>query len=427
MGSPLWSVRRVPQPITDAVGMAHLQTALSERVGTFAACFAVRDELGEIAQANADQPYIPASTLKLLTAAAALEALGPGFHFTTLVAAPSAPRNGTVDRLVMIGGGDPLLATPERIALDAQEPDSAGLATTSRATLADRIVETGVRSVPGGVVGVNDRYADTRDLPEWAAGARAAIGPIGALTVNDGYTGPAGTGPESGDPALNAATELSRLLVARGVSVGTPSSADRPGGSEIAAIDSPPLSEILTEMLSVSDNLTAEILVRELSAQAGGRGTPESGAREVGDTLERLGVDLTGTTIVDGSGLARADTVSCATLLQVLRLSTTPRLAAIRDGLAIAGERGTLATRLRGTPLAGNLRAKTGTLDGVSGLAGFVRSDRPLTFALLINGSFGESTAFALREAMAAEIAAFPSTVAGATLVPEPFAPVRTP
>ena len=83
-----------------------------------------------------------------------------------------------------------------------------------------------------------------------------------------------------------------------------------------------------------------------------------------------------------------------------------------------------MARRLVGTPLAGNLRAKTGTLSGVSGLAGYVTSDRPLRFSLLLNGTFGESAALALREAVAATIASYPNVPGGVAVVPEPFAPI---
>jgi D-alanyl-D-alanine carboxypeptidase/D-alanyl-D-alanine-endopeptidase (penicillin-binding protein 4) len=110
--------------------------------------------------------------------------------------------------------------------------------------------------------------------------------------------------------------------------------------------------------------------------------------------------------------------------MAVLALTDRPQFAAIRDGLTIAATRGTLATRFQGTPLAGNLRAKTGTLTGVSGLAGFVTADRPLTFALLLNGAFGQATGFARREAMATAIAGFPQTAGGGELVPAPNAPI---
>ena len=164
--------------------------------------------------------------MKLLTATAAVAALGPDFHFTTQAVAPADVRDGALERLFLVGGGDPLLATPERIALDARDAELAGLPNTPLATLADRIVAAGVRRIPGGVVGVDDRYDRTRYLPEWPASVRTDIGPIGALTVNDGRAGPAGTGAAAADPAVNAATELSRLLVARGVAVGTPGRAD---------------------------------------------------------------------------------------------------------------------------------------------------------------------------------------------------------
>ncbi len=104
----------------------------------------------------------------------------------------------------------------------------------------------------------------------------------------------------------------------------------------------------------------------------------------------------------DGSGLARGDRATCAVLVETLNLANTPKFTTIRDSLAVAGERGTLATRLRGTPLQGKLVAKTGSLSGVSGLAGYVNVKQPMTFSLLLNGRFNEGTGLANREAMAA-------------------------
>lgn len=429
LGSPLWSVRRTPQPVTDAVGVQHLQAALHQEADGNRVCFVARDssvapELSEIAHENADTALTPASTIKLLTATAALDTLGAAFHFTTTVQGTSAPHNGTVDRLYLVGHGDPLLATPERIAHDQKDPDTAGLPSTSLATLADQIRAAGVTAVPGGIVGVDGRYDRTRYAADWPASTRAEIGPIGALTVNDGFGGAAGTGAATSDPALNAAAELTRLLQARGVSLGTPSRGDAPNNlTDIASIDSPALPMVLTEMLSASDNLSAEMLLRELGAHAGD-GTTAKGVQETTTVLARLGVPTAGVTMVDGSGLSRTDTVPCQTLQAILELPVRPRFVPIRDALAIAGQRGTLATRFKNTPLAGNLSAKTGTLSGVSGLAGFVTSDRPLSFSILLNGTFGESTAFALRETMATTIAGFPQTTAGAALVPAPNAPI---
>jgi D-alanyl-D-alanine carboxypeptidase/D-alanyl-D-alanine-endopeptidase (penicillin-binding protein 4) len=127
--------------------------------------------------------------------------------------------------------------------------------------------------------------------------------------------------------------------------------------------------------------------------------------------------------MVDGSGLSRDNRAPCALELATLELAKTPRFSSIRNGLSVAGERGTLATRLRGTPLQGKLVAKTGSLSGVSGLAGYVDVKQPLEFSLLLNGSFSESTGVARREQMAQSIASYPDTPTADALVPAPDAP----
>jgi len=180
---------------------------------------------------------------------------------------------------------------------------------------------------------------------------------------------------------------------------------------------------VLEELLSASDNLSAEMLTRELGAKAG-TGTTARGVQAIRDELTKLHIDLTGAHFVDGSGLAHDDRLGCATLQSILDAVSRPPLQAVSDGLAIAGRRGTLATSLRGTHLENNLRAKTGTLSGVSGLAGYVRSDRPLTFSLLLSGGFSQNAGYGLREGMATDIAAYPNVPDATTLVPEPFGPI---
>jgi D-alanyl-D-alanine carboxypeptidase/D-alanyl-D-alanine-endopeptidase (penicillin-binding protein 4) len=165
------------------------------------------------------------------------------------------------------------------------------------------------------------------------------------------------------------------------------------------------------------------MLTRELGAHAG-EGTTARGVQSIRDELEKQHVDLTGASFIDGSGLSHDDRLTCATLLSVLGVDARPRFAPVADGLAIAGKRGTLALSLRGTHLEDNLRAKTGTLTGVSGLAGYVRSDRPLTFALLLGGGFSQNAGYALREAMASDIASYPAVTDAGALVPGPFAPI---
>ena len=124
--------------------------------------------------------------------------------------------------------------------------------------------------------------------------------------------------------------------------------------------------------------------------------------------------------MVDGSGLSRQNRATCATIEGTVRLGDAARLRVLRDGLAVAGQRGTLEDRLGGTALDGRVIAKTGTLDGVSGLAGTITVRRPLRFALIVNGPFGESRAYALREAMAGAIAQFPDVTDGAASIPAP-------
>ena len=207
----------------------------------------------------------------------------------------------------------------------------------------------GVRSIPGGVQGVDAAYDRTRSLDSWSAGAKAAIGPIGALTVNDGFAGAAGTGGAVADPAANAAAELTRLLAARGVHLGAPGRAEHAPDDAVpvAAIRSDTLGAVVTEMLSASDNLSAEMLVRQLGT-TDGAGTTPHGVAVLLHRLRGLGVNLDGANVVDGSGLSEQDALRCASLVDVLELTRHPPFRVIRDGLSVAGERGTLAPRFAG-------------------------------------------------------------------------------
>jgi len=430
LATPLWSPRRVPQLVVDGVGALRLQAGLTQAATGTDTCFAVDSDGRPVAGAATDRPLVPASTQKLLVATAALARMGPDFRYETQAVAAGGVRNGAVDRLYLVGSGDPIIRTPEAIATAARVPLTAGDASTPLADLADSLVRAGVRSIPGGVVGDDHRYDDTRYLPQWPPSyqADAEVGPIGALTVNRGFTGDAGEGPAAADPAVNAAAQLTRLLAARGVAVGPAGRGRAPDhATTVATLRSPPLGAVLTEMLTASDNLTAEMVTRELAAQSGGPGTTERGTQEVVRALGDLGLPTAGVVMTDGSGLARQDRATCALLLAALGRASEPRFATLRDGLAVAGERGTLATRLRGSALSGRLRAKTGSLNGVSGLAGFLDGGRGVRFALLANGSFAEGSGIALRERMAQVIGEYPDAPPPEVLVPLPLAPTRAP
>jgi D-alanyl-D-alanine carboxypeptidase/D-alanyl-D-alanine-endopeptidase (penicillin-binding protein 4) len=426
LATPLWSVRRVPQAVVGIVGVQRLQAGVDQAVSGVNACFDVQAPSGRVAASAQDGPLIPASTQKLLTATAALDVLGPDFRYETKAVAPGPPRNGSVARMWLVGSGDPGIATPEGAARLEASPLTRGDVTSSLAALADEIVAAGVRSIPGGIAGDDSRYDGSRYLPVWPDHYRTdrEIGPLGALTVNDGFTGPDGAGAAADDPALNAAAELTRLLEARGVTVG-PASHDRApnDATTVATLRSPPLTDILNGFLASSDNLTGELLARELAAHAGRPATTANGLEVIEARLHALGLPTEQLTMVDGSGLSRDNRAPCSLLLATLELARTPKFAGIREGLSVAGERGTLATRFRGTPLQGRLVAKTGSLSGVSGLAGFVAVKVPIEFSLLLNGDFGESAGIARREQVAQVIAAYPDAPAADVLVPAPVDP----
>jgi D-alanyl-D-alanine carboxypeptidase/D-alanyl-D-alanine-endopeptidase (penicillin-binding protein 4) len=177
---------------------------------------------------------------------------------------------------------------------------------------------------------------------------------------------------------------------------------------EIARVASAPLGDIVKQMLSVSNNETAELLTRELGVRRGGAGTTLAGTRAIPSVLARLGVPVAGVVLHDGSGLAPDDRVTCRALLRVLALGSQPRFSPIRDGLAVAGRSGTLAGRFVGTPLAGRLRAKTGHIEGVVGLAGLV--DTTVRFAFLANGDFSTATGEILQDRIAESIGQYADT-----------------
>ncbi len=189
------------------------------------------------------------------------------------------------------------------------------------------------------------------------------------------------------DPARNAATQLADLLRARGVDVGSPDTGTAPADAvEIAQVTSPPLKAIVASMLSSSDNLTAELLTKELGVHAAKAGTTAAGVAATTAKLKELGVPIADGALKDGSGLDRGNRVTCANLVATLGLADRPGLATLYDGLPVAGQNGTLYDQFLGTALAGNFRGKTGSLDGVSGLTGVLDLGRRMRFAFLDNG-----------------------------------------
>lgn len=424
VATPLWSVRRVPEPVVEAVGAQHLQSALDAAAPGDGTCFVVNAGNHTLATHGAETPLIGASTQKLFVAAAALAVLGPDSTFQTRVVGSGPPADGTVEQVWLVGGGDPVLATADYAAFLQSQPKMRGDVTTSLESLADAVVAKGVRAIPGGIVGDDSRYDEQRYVPSWKDTYRTdgEVGPLSALTVNDGFStwSPSRKVPVD-DPTRNAAAELTDLLRARGVQVGPPSTGVAPGdATEIATIASPPLRDIVHSLLSSSDNLTAELLTKELGVHASKQGTTAAGVAAITAKLASLGVSIPEGALKDGSGLDRGNRITCADLVAALNLAQRPEFATLYDGLPIAGRNGTLVGDFIGTTLEGNFRGKTGSLDGVTGLTGVFDLGRRIQFAFLDNGQFGETQGRVIREGIGEIIGRYPDAPPIDALVPAP-------
>lgn len=326
-------------------------------------------------------PVVPASTTKLLTAAAALHVLGPERTFVTATVLDG----GTV---VLVGGGDPLLA--RRPPADGPaRPRQADLRTLARAT-AQALAGTGQTSVR---VAVDDTlFTGPVASPRWRTDyvAEGIVAPITALWV-DQADDPDGSGRVA-DPALEAGrvlgSELRRAGVrVRGRVVRRPAA---PDAAELARVHSATVADLAAHTLLVSDNETAEVLAHHVGLVATGTGSFAGGVEGTRHALADLGVRLDGARLFDGSGLSRANRLSSATLIDVLAAAAAddrPDLRTVLAGLPVAGFSGSLADRFdRGSPAGlGAVRAKTGTLTGVHALAGTATTaDGVVVLAVLV-------------------------------------------
>jgi D-alanyl-D-alanine carboxypeptidase/D-alanyl-D-alanine-endopeptidase (penicillin-binding protein 4) len=172
-------------------------------------------------------------------------------------------------------------------------------------------------------------------------------------------------------------------------------------------------------MLRHSDNLAAELMVKELGRRFAGEGTTAGGVRVVRETLASAGLPATQLSAVDGSGLDRNDRATCDLLLAAVQAGgpSGPMAA----GFPVAGRTGTLAQRFSANPAAGRLRAKTGSLDNVSGLAGYVDSTdgrRHVAFALLSNDVPNDGVGRVLQEQVGAILARYPQGPPPTALAP---------
>lgn len=316
----------------------------------------------------------PASTAKLLTAAALLATRPATFRITTTIV------DGGPGTVVLVGAGDPTLtgAAPGNA---GAYPDAARLS-----DLAAAVRKTGM--TVSRVLVDDSAFTGPAISPDWAPGdvPSSYASAITAVMTDGGRAAPGDT-IRSSTPDLDAGQELATLLGVPNASVSRGSAP--PGARVLASVQSPPLSELIGQMLQNSDNVIAECLARQVAIAKGAPPSFIGAAAAIRAELSSLGVDPGGG-ITDGSGLAASDRVSPTALAQVLDLIVgpeQPELHSIVTALPVAAWSGTLATRFVAGAAAGAgvVRAKTGTLSDVSSLAGIVhdRSGRLLVFALI--------------------------------------------
>ena len=402
---------------------------------------------------DATKLAIPASTLKVITLAAAAERLGWDYRYETRLVA-SAPIVDGVLRgdLVVVGSGDPSLN------------DRHGGAGVAYAKWVEQLRAAGIRAIAGDLVGDDRAFAEDPVGAGWAWDdlAEGWAAPVGALQVRDNAikigVRPADTAGKPAivevppadawlelvnraitvDATVKPSLELRRwpgttpvditgnvpLGQARvATSVAVPRPTDfflrelatglRERGIELrgrtrtgvaagaprvlASYQSPPLAELATVMMKSSHNGYAETLLRTLGA-ATGPGSAARGVAVVGEVLAGWDIPAAGYVLRDGSGMSRLDYVTAQTMVAVLRhVYGDPRH---RDhfvaALSVAGQDGTLRNRMIGTPAQGNVRAKTGTMTGVRCLAGFVttKDGETVAFAILSNAIRAPVSAF---------------------------------
>jgi serine-type D-Ala-D-Ala carboxypeptidase/endopeptidase (penicillin-binding protein 4) len=345
---------------------------------------------------QASSAFAPASTAKLAVATAALDVLGPAARLTTKVVAGRTPSS-----IVLVGGGDPTLAAGAFPASDYPQP----------ATLASLAAETARALRAKGVHAVRLSYdislfTGPDMAPGWSPGyvSTGNVTPIESLEVDQGRLTASGA-PEDADdpgnfrprtftPAADAAAAFASFLAGQGITVrGRVAQAVAPHGSAaIASVSSPPLAEIVEQMLTESNNVIAENLARQI-AIATGRPASFSGAAaaEIA-VLRKLGIRGR-ISLADGSGLSPLDQITPGALVQLIRLDASPsqpNLRPVLTGLPIAGFSGTLAPGGSvfgdlGRAALGVVRAKTGNLATVASLAGiaYARNGQLLAFAFM--------------------------------------------
>ncbi|MDT4928312.1 MAG: hypothetical protein QOF92_1179 [Pseudonocardiales bacterium] len=339
----------------------------------------------------------PASTAKVVTAAALFAVRKPTDRITTSVV---AGRGGAI---VLVGAGDPTLTAAAKGASGAYP---------GAARITDLAAQLRAKNVRATQIVVDDSlFSGPTVSPNWAPEdvPSTYASAITAVLADGGRAAP-GDAVRSAQPDLPAAHALAAALGNPGLPV---SRAKAPTGAAVLArVESAPLATLVEQMLQTSDNVIAECLARQVALAEHTPASFAGAAAAVRVVVRRLGTDP-GPGLLDGSGLAAGDRVSPAALAGVLRTvsaSSAPALHSVASALPVAAWSGTLASRYRGSSTqagAGVIRAKTGTLTGVSSLVGLVhdRDGRLLAFAFIADRTGATPAAEAALDVLAARLA----------------------
>ena len=393
-------------PATAAADDALVRT-LSRQMrasGAHSGAYVVNVSQGEtVFRWKQDTPRVLASNTKLFTTAAALARYGSDGTLGTAVLGDGELDEDGVWRgdLYLRGGGDPTFGTRRFV----RRSYGQGATVEKLAGL----IEAGIERVAGRVFGDESRFDSLRGGPESRYAASIWVGPLSGLAFNRGL------GDETGrsfqrDPPLFAAAQLDAALERRGVSVRLRPRTGSAGADKqvLASVDSPPMGRLIALTNKPSDNFFAEMLLKDLALQARGRGTTAGGAKIAAGFARRLG---SGARLVDGSGLSRGNRASprqvVKLLSEMLEVDQEDYDDDFIDSLAIAGQDGTLADRMRRAPARWRCRGKTGTLSNVSALSGYCEatSGDTYVYSILMNDVYPTS-ARRLQDAMLQAIAA---------------------
>lgn len=386
-----------PQGVSEAIG----STLEGGALGTEVSAVVVAADDAILFDRAGQVPRVPASATKILTAVGVLTALGPDHRLTTEVVKNE-------NSLVVVGAGDPSLRSSR---------DDPGIGPTLE-NLAQR---TARELQAGGAVGPFDLVADISAFtgPQLATGWSRAdvtecyVRPVVALMAS---VPPAGACQPGVEPQIAALNDFAEYLQQAGIEVtgnlttGTAEAQAVP----IASVTSPPMSALVEAIMLDSDNTGAEMLAHLAGLAASGEGSFAGGAEATLQAMSGLGIDIEGVRLDDASGMSELNQVTMSSVVGALQAASAPdhrpTLWPVIAGLPAAGFDGTLASRFgSGDTIAGRgeVRAKTGTLTGISALAGQVITEQGelLTFAFVSNSTSNTTAARAQLDEAAAQLA----------------------